>query len=629
MIRGMNIIRPVKIKYCIMFLFIVCVGMFLNTSQMVIGENNPIQGGKGESKQIPNPESQGISFKSCNFYVQDIDISGSYLYAATSGSGLGVFQITSPGVLGNPVNKTLWGKIDPEAEFHYNDYIILNSIYISGTYAYVSVSGFDTMTGGFKGVSIINIATPMSPGTEVFVEVTADDWGPYGLYVDGNWLYVALGDNGLAIVNVTDPMNPESPIYRHTSGIAVGVCVANNYAYVSCSYWGVAIIDVTDPEVPGAPIYAPDVSDSQQALVSGNYLYIADGADGLSILDITTPASPTHVGSWFIDGTANDLQKSGDYVYLAADVGGITVYNVQTPSNPTVNKSKSCQKDVHCIDISGNFAFVDQDILGVGIISIASPNTFGDDERLPNGSTLKATLTLEGSFYVNYVDGHVKDYISYIDATIKIYESGEIYDWIQVDLEAYVGDDDDIWTYWVNIKDGNGQTLGRYFNIQQDQFWEDDLFVIRVAKQTKYSFQFDGDLEYDNCISHTEYWDVPTQTLYITCTGWETKHADANYTIMYDPQGDLMKQILIYGGIIGAVSVVGIVVVVKKRKSSKSSWASEPKRNKTSYDDYTRYDKKKSKVEDEWGRLPSKPKSDSVDFSDLSKKSDEEDLFKF
>jgi hypothetical protein len=103
---------------------------------------------------------------------------------------------------------------------------------------------------------------------------------------------VADGASGLAIIDVSDPANPGAPVYRGTTGSAVGVTVSGSYACVANGESGLAIIDVSDPANPGAPVYRDTDGYARGVTASGSYAYVADHGSGLAISDISDPANP-------------------------------------------------------------------------------------------------------------------------------------------------------------------------------------------------------------------------------------------------------------------------------------------------------------------------------------------------
>jgi len=69
-----------------------------------------------------------------------------------------------------------------------------------GEKAYVYAAGED------DGVFVIGVTNPVNPRTVGHIDTNGY---AYGIYVKGDYAYVADEDNGLVvIVNVTDPTNP-------------------------------------------------------------------------------------------------------------------------------------------------------------------------------------------------------------------------------------------------------------------------------------------------------------------------------------------------------------------------------------------------------------------------------------
>ncbi|MHA1960692.1 MAG: hypothetical protein ACW99U_10690, partial [Candidatus Thorarchaeota archaeon] len=72
-----------------------------------------------------------------------------------------------------------------------------------------------------------------------------------GVFVSGDYAYVADWDDGLAVINISDPTNPGTPVYEDTRGLAYDVYVSGDYAYVADLNTGLAVIDISDPTNPG------------------------------------------------------------------------------------------------------------------------------------------------------------------------------------------------------------------------------------------------------------------------------------------------------------------------------------------------------------------------------------------
>jgi hypothetical protein len=75
-------------------------------------------------------------------------------------------------------------------------------------------------------ISINDPANPVIKGHTVIAQAN-------GVYVSGNYAYVAGGDGGLNVVDITDHDNPVFKSSIVTHGYANDVYVSGNYAYVA------------------------------------------------------------------------------------------------------------------------------------------------------------------------------------------------------------------------------------------------------------------------------------------------------------------------------------------------------------------------------------------------------------
>ncbi len=97
---------------------------------------------------------------------------------------------------------------------------------------------------------IVNIKRPKE--SSVYYENTTGSAS--GIYVSGDYAYVADGVSGLAVIDISDPTNPGIPVYEDTNGYASNVYVSGDYAYVADGFSGFAVINISDPTNPGTPV---------------------------------------------------------------------------------------------------------------------------------------------------------------------------------------------------------------------------------------------------------------------------------------------------------------------------------------------------------------------------------------
>src|SRR5665647_142 len=80
------------------------------------------------------------------------------------------------------------------------------AVSIKGTYAYIASTGSNAL-------EIVDISNPAAPVHKSSLKLGPTGWDPYDIYVSGNYAYItisagSIGVNALTIVDVTDPAAP-------------------------------------------------------------------------------------------------------------------------------------------------------------------------------------------------------------------------------------------------------------------------------------------------------------------------------------------------------------------------------------------------------------------------------------
>ncbi len=217
---------------------------------------------------------------------------GDYAYVADVDSGLVIIDIS------DSENPTEVGTYMANGDVY--------GVYVVGDYAYIVDTYIDYSTWDVTGhLRIIDISNPNSP-TEVGYYETND--GAKGIFVSGNYAYVAANHTGLRIIDISDPENPTEVGYYITNNSAQNVYVVDNYAYVTTSgeYSGgaLSIIDISDVENP-VEIGFCDTSNFMLGLyVAGNYAYVAGNSDGMYIVyNLNLVLETFNDGTYYINGT--------------------------------------------------------------------------------------------------------------------------------------------------------------------------------------------------------------------------------------------------------------------------------------------------------------------------------------
>jgi len=216
--------------------------------------------------------------------------------------------------------------------------------HISDGYAYVACIG----DNGLHIIDVHPAIVPIDPpvAAHIVKTVVLDD--AQDVHVSGGYAYVS-SFSGLHIINIDPPESAYIMKTVDTPGSALGVYVSGEYAYVADGFAGLTIIDIE----PISSAYIVKTVDNQVSTqnanadieyqsvhVSGKYAYVTgeeyvmddDGllrstgyGVGVQIIDIEPPESAYIVKTIDTLGRANSVQVSGGYAYVADGDGGLRI----------------------------------------------------------------------------------------------------------------------------------------------------------------------------------------------------------------------------------------------------------------------------------------------------------------
>jgi len=323
--------------------------------------------------------------------VENVAVSGNYVYVAAGGAGLLVIDVSSP--------------VAPVQVGAYQTYYAAD-VAVSGSY--VCLVG-----GELPGFQVLDVSDPASPTCVGTIKKTGV---PQGVAVSGNYAYVAAGPSGLIVVNISnasspstvaqyitgvwvykvavvagyaylagnsglhviDIMNPASPILIGSCrdvGYAAGMAVSGNYALVTAFSLGLQVVDVS---IPASPVLVggydtPGIS--YGVTVGGDYAYVADAAAGLQIVDMSNPVLPTWAGgyNYGVSGPVRDIAVSGNYVYMAEEGESLRVIDVSNPASPVLAGSPGLGGDGEGILTSGSYTYVACYDAGLKVFDMSNP----------------------------------------------------------------------------------------------------------------------------------------------------------------------------------------------------------------------------------------------------------------
>ena len=236
-----------------------------------------------------------------------------------------------------------------------------------------------------SGLQVVDVNDPQSPKLLGRVETPGF---ANGLAIDGDFAYVADGNNGMQVIDISKPQSPEllgsvvAPAFVHE------VAVAGNFAYVTGSFDGFQVIDISNPQLPElVSIEGFDVDTHWWKIkIVGDFAYVAAHNSGLQIIDISIPQSPVVVGAVATTGgNVYGVDVANGFAYIVG-TDGLQIIDISNPKQPgiaiSVDKSSSATGVAH----AGNFIVVATFDRGLEIYDISWPELpvlIGND-RIPS-----------------------------------------------------------------------------------------------------------------------------------------------------------------------------------------------------------------------------------------------------
>ncbi len=318
-----------------------------------------------------------LGLTNLNYHIYGLEVSGDLLYMAHGGTGLVIWNMTTPYDGGSfaSLTDTAGDSMD---------------VLVDGNLAYVA--------DGAEGVLIFDVSDPTSPD----LLGTYDTPGTARkLALHGNTLYVADYTGGLIILDVADPTHPtyvdsvnyddtwDVSLYGpyvvigtdygvHTISIGDGIRVPEHYgtysgiydildvrvqndiAYIAAGASGLLTIDVSDPT---NPVYLDNHTASAGRVynkldIQGHKAFVADygSGGGVRIYDISDPTNLTYLGRYALT-YATDVAVAGDTIFVADGTAGLYIANVSDPYSPAHITGIGGIGNITAVDVQGHYVY--------------------------------------------------------------------------------------------------------------------------------------------------------------------------------------------------------------------------------------------------------------------------------
>jgi len=285
-----------------------------------------------------------VSTTSMGGTAYDVSISGNYAYVAVMGTGLKIYDISSP-----------------HAPVQVGVYILPGDIFkleLVGQHVYLARGG---------EVRVINVANPASP--QPVTNFTLGSSTILSMAHAGNLLYAGSGSGYVVATDIANPAAPQ-PIGSYLlNEAAYDLAARDNYVYATDGKFGMKILDFSIaayPELVGSCQIQGFVSDVS---VRGSYAYATGYNTGLQIINVSDPTAPAVVGSYItLDDLESVLAADNGYVYVYAFGTGLLKINVNSPAAPVLAGFCDLSGSITRIRYSSNYLFLTNTSSGLQVV---------------------------------------------------------------------------------------------------------------------------------------------------------------------------------------------------------------------------------------------------------------------
>lgn len=246
-----------------------------------------------------------------------------------------------------------------------------------------SDGGYDQRTGLVLTINPVEHSpgggkTPGSAPVYSPVDVTPPwlNFSPHDICTEGDFAYIAAGNNGLHIFDVSDASNPVwVNAITDLGDSADGVNVSGGYAYVSFKSYLFVIVDVDPPEFAHIvkTIGIPKGWTSR-ATIAGDFAYVPAGGPGLIIIDIQEPESAEVIHTIDTEGYTLAVAVEGDFAYIADGRGGLLLVDIDPPGEAEIVNTVEIAWGCEDVAISEGFAFIANQQAGLTLVDVRNPD---------------------------------------------------------------------------------------------------------------------------------------------------------------------------------------------------------------------------------------------------------------
>ncbi|MDA9090601.1 hypothetical protein N9J84_00700 [Porticoccaceae bacterium] len=265
---------------------------------------------------VSDPESSvdELSSISVTDFIEDMTVSGDFVYLANTVDGLKIIDVSDPE---NPILAGMENSLNDTPEGGY----VTNTVTVVGDFAYTTIDNLNKLI-------VHDVSDPSNPaliGSELAITETS-----HGLVVLSDFIY-RVNSGALQVIDASDPHNLTSTQVTFIHG--TDLVIENGIGYMSTLDGEIRVIDFSNANFPVQLSTALGLGQGTGIAVVGNIAYMSNAFGIINVFDVSNSAAPVYLSQYKVNGVVSDVAATEDYVFATNGFGLVVEHAIQSTSN--------------------------------------------------------------------------------------------------------------------------------------------------------------------------------------------------------------------------------------------------------------------------------------------------------
>ena len=265
---------------------------------------------------VSDPESSvdELGSISVSDFIEDITVSGDFVYLANNVDGLKIIDVSDPE---NPIIAGMENSLNDTPQAGH----VTNTVTVIGDFAYTTIDNLNKLI-------VHDVSDPSNP-TLINSELAITERS-YGLVVLSDYIY-RINNGALQVIDASDPYNLTSTQVTYLHG--TDLVIENGIGYMSTFDGQIRVIDFSNANLPVQLSTALGLGEGTGIAAVGDIAYMSNAFGIINVFDVSNSASPVYLSQYKVNGVVSDVAATEDYVFATNGFGLVVEHAVQSTSN--------------------------------------------------------------------------------------------------------------------------------------------------------------------------------------------------------------------------------------------------------------------------------------------------------